>query len=149
MSTFTDDGSTPKTTKRKRASAAGAGTTTRKRASRKTSGSVPDATPRPSPAGEQFAFAASDVATSTAGAALETLPPVGADTRAAAGGALRPQDTLDGVIGGEERRRMIAQKAYGKSLERPPGEGSPRLDWCEAEAEIDGLLARRSITLHA
>ena len=46
------------------------------------------------------------------------------------------------IISTEERRRLIAESAYFRSLRRGPG-GDPGRDWIEAEAEIDAMLLNR------
>lgn len=63
-------------------------------------------------------------------------------------GIVRPDPDIAKVIDTDERRRMIAEAAYHKFLQRGPGHGSPSQDWCDAEAEIDALLTEQQ-TPHA
>ena len=55
----------------------------------------------------------------------------------------RPDPAIAKVVDADERRRMIGEAAYHKFLQRGPGNGTPAQDWCEAEAEIDALLAEQ------
>ncbi len=57
----------------------------------------------------------------------------------------RPETAQDdlppsALVTPEERRRMIAERAYLKAVGRGFQGGSPVQDWLEAEAEVDGLL---------
>jgi len=58
----------------------------------------------------------------------------------------RPDPVIAKVVDGDERRRLIAEAAYHKFLQRAPGTGSPAQDWYEAEAEIDALLAEQRLS---
>jgi hypothetical protein len=64
---------------------------------------------------------------------------------ASAADVRKPDPAIARVVSREERQRMIAEAAYHKSLLRHPGAGNPQLDWYEAEAEIDTLLAEQEV----
>src|SRR4029453_12271773 len=80
----------------------------------------------------------------TAPAATATPASETVRSMAVATGA-RPDPVIAKVVAADERRRMIAEAAYHKFLQRGPGNGSPAQDWIEAEAEIDALLAEQHI----
>ena len=101
-----------------------------KKSTRRKAGSGPGAPPKP--AQETAAIQ---------GIAPEARPIVAA-TRAVSQPADRTS-TRPLAISSEERRRMIAEAAYFRAQHRSVGEGSPDLDWIEAEAEIDALLLNR------
>jgi hypothetical protein len=49
----------------------------------------------------------------------------------------------DSARGGDERRRMIEERAYFRAERRGFVGGDPVADWLEAEAEVDRMLAQQ------
>ena len=149
MPTFDDNTRTPKTTKKRPAATTG-GTPVRKRATKAAAAEKPAGAP------SKDARSAPAVPTPTAPSApaLKIVPVPAPPTPSASAAAPRPVAVVTGarpdpviatVVDADERRRMVAEAAYHKFLERGPGNGSPAQDWWEAEAEIDALLAEQQI----
>jgi hypothetical protein len=128
-------------------------TATRKRATKKAADAAPGAAPK---AASMVSITAAPKSTERppAVATLSQRPaaPVPAPSSAAStartasvANGSRPDPVIAKVVDADERRRMIAEAAYHKFLQRGPGNGTPAQDWTEAEAEIDALLAEQQI----
>ncbi|MCP3979458.1 MAG: DUF2934 domain-containing protein [bacterium] len=46
------------------------------------------------------------------------------------------------TVSADERRELIAERAYDKARQRGFRNGTPQGDWLAAEAEVDALLRR-------
>ena len=134
-------------TKRKPAAATGDAKPKRKYVTRKRTSAGTTAKPRPTVRAvkpEPVPAAPGDLSTEAIKSALAVPAPkiemveTPAETRPSA----EPQATTERptLISGEERRRMIAERAYYLAQQRGFRGGSPNQDWLDAEAAIDAMI---------